>query len=437
MTDSLARSLGADLCVRFNGGAQAGHNVVTDDGRHHTFAQLGAASFLPSVRTHLASPVVVHPTALAIEADRLSASGVRGALERVSVDARCLVVTPFHQAANRLREIARGDARHGSCGAGVGETVADAIADADGVVRVRHLQDRAELRRRLSLLAARKRAELASVLSGARGEPGADVERRIFDDSGIADRWIDAACAVAARVAVVDEAWLAGALGASRGVVFEGAQGVLLDEWAGFHPHTTYSTCTFANALAILREARFDRPVTRVGVLRTYLVRHGSGPFPTEDPALTTALPELHNEEGPWQGRVRRGWPDAILARYAARAAGGVDVIALTHLDALPRLPAWKTCARYALPGWQPDLFAGEGDFVDSVHPPVGHDLERQARLCADLGRATPVLEPAGFLGEGGERRAVAFFEEAVGAPVRFVSRGPRASDVRGVLSGR
>ena len=98
-TDWLVRTTGADVVVRFNGGAQAGHNVVTPDGRHHTFSQLGAGSFVEGVRTFLSRDVVVHPTALVREAAVLAERGVPDPLARVAVSERALVITPFHQAA--------------------------------------------------------------------------------------------------------------------------------------------------------------------------------------------------------------------------------------------------------------------------------------------------------------------------------------------------
>ena len=133
VTDALTRRFDARLVVRFNGGAQAGHNVVLPDGRHHTFAQFGAGTFVEGVRTHLASHVVVHPTALAVEADYLARGGVPDALSRLTADPRCLVTTPFHQAAGRLRERLSG---HGTCGVGVGETMRDALAHADDAIRL-------------------------------------------------------------------------------------------------------------------------------------------------------------------------------------------------------------------------------------------------------------------------------------------------------------
>ena len=432
VTDWLTRSLGATLVVRFNGGAQAGHNVVTPGGRHHTFSQIGAGAFVPGVRTHLSADVVVHPTALGVEAAHLAAAGVPDPLSRVSASERALVVTPFHQAANRLREIARGAARHGSCGAGVGEAVADAEAGPAGALRLGDLRDGPRTRVALRRLQEKKRGELAAVVAAARGEPGAEAEIRLLDDDGVASRWQEAAAAVAARIEVVSDAWLDDALAAAPAVVFEGAQGVLLDEDAGFHPHTTYSTCTFANALALLHAHAGE--IARVGVLRTYLVRHGAGPLPTEDGALAALLPEPHNEDGPWQGRVRRGWPDPLLVRYAAEVCGGLDALALTHLDALGRVPGWQVCRAYRLAEPAPELFAtdpGDARMARAILAPPGSDLERQAALGVALGGASPVYAPAAWGGDGGVESAVAFFEEAAGAPVRLASCGPSASQVR------
>ena len=125
VTDFLCSSRSRDpahAVVRFNGGGQAGHNVVTADGRHHTFAQFGSGSFTPGVRTHLSRFMLVDPLALAAEAAHLIAAGVPGALGRLTVDRDARLVTPYHQAANRARELARGRDRHGSCGMGIGET---------------------------------------------------------------------------------------------------------------------------------------------------------------------------------------------------------------------------------------------------------------------------------------------------------------------------
>ncbi|WP_426114859.1 adenylosuccinate synthetase [Massilia sp. PWRC2] len=133
--DYLCRLWHAHTVVRFNGGGQAGHNVVLPDGRRHTFSQFGAGAFVAGTCSVLAYPVIVHPGALLVEHEYLRRCGVDDALARLLIDARCRVTTPFHQAAGRLRELARGDAAHGSCGVGVGETVRHGLQHAAQILR--------------------------------------------------------------------------------------------------------------------------------------------------------------------------------------------------------------------------------------------------------------------------------------------------------------
>ncbi len=146
--------------VRFNGGAQAAHNVVTADGRHHSFAQFGSGTFTPGVRTHLSRHVLVDPLALIAEAGHLAALGVRDALDRLTVDRSALVTTPYHRAANRARETARGAGRHGSCGMGVGETMAYALAHGDEALRAGDCLCPRTVRRKLTLLRDRLTEEV-------------------------------------------------------------------------------------------------------------------------------------------------------------------------------------------------------------------------------------------------------------------------------------
>ena len=404
VTDALVRTLGARAVIRFNGGAQAGHNVVTPDGLHHTFAQLGAGTFVPGVQTHFSSHTIVHPLALAIECTELASIGVGDALARFSVSPRARVVTPFHQAACRIRERARGAGRHGSCGVGIGEVMRDALAAPDDAIEVRHLYDVHSLRRLLERARERLRAEIEPL--------GRFEESRVFDEPVT-----DFIGALPALRMIDDDAFMASIDGP---VVFEGAQGVLLDEWRGFHPYTTWSTCTFDNALEIVRagqplELTRGREVQRIGVLRTYATRHGPGPFPTE-----RALPvvERHNGHGAWQGGFRTGDLDIALLRYAIAACGGVDGLAVTHLDALPALSPWRVCVAH-----RPD--DRDGHLFKNGTPIVGRfrDLDHQSALTEALRRVTPVVtEPSGH--------PMKWIEAALGAPVVVTASGPTFRDV-------
>jgi adenylosuccinate synthase len=432
LTDWLVRRHGARCVVRFNGGAQAGHNVVTDDGRHHTFAQFGAGTFVPGVRTHLARTTVIHPLAMLVEARHLARKGVTDALERLTVSEGAQVITPFHQAAGRLRELARGHGRHGTCGVGVGETVRHALEHPEEALHARDLTEPRSLVHKARRVQERLRTELSEVLRAVQGLPQAEAERALLEDAEVASRWEEALEPLRPGERVVEDSHL-GRLLREGSTVFEGAQGVLLDEWRGFHPHTTWSTCTFDNALELLGEHGFGGEVHRLGVLRAYATRHGEGPLPTEEPALATRLSEPHNGAEGWQGAFRVGCFDAVLARYALAACGGVDALAVTHLDRLSG--SWPVCTAYrAPPGSDSGSFVREAEErVVALRLGPHRDLAYQERLTQGLLACRPERQelPLGEAPESQAERFVAWVEAALGVRVAVGSHGPAARDKR------
>lgn len=345
MVDYLVRRHGIEFVIRFNGGPQAGHNVVLPDGRHHTFAQFGSGSFVPGVRTFLSRFMLIEPYALLNEASHLRDIGIHDALSRTTIDAQCRVITPPQQIANRIRERFRGAAAHGTCGLGIGECVADSIEQPELSVIASDLPHRDRVRRKLQSMLEYKRAELAPFRSIATLD-----EIRLLDRTEWIDTAIDLYRDVARHATIVDENQSARRIRDCGSMIFEGAQGVLLDERYGFHPHTTWSTTTFANADMLLSESGADAPPRRIGITRTYLTRHGNGPFPTADDKMDQDLAEPHNLDSGWQGRFRRGALDLVLLRYALDVCGGVDGLAVTHLDAFPRLPS-HVCSAYQFDG--------------------------------------------------------------------------------------
>jgi adenylosuccinate synthase len=346
IVDYLARRHDAHTVVRFNGGPQAGHNVVAPDGRHHTFSQFGSATFLPSVRTVLSRFMLIEPYALLNEAAHLRLLGVGDALDRLMIHERCPVITPAHQAANRLRELARGAAAHGTCGFGIGETMQDLLARPESLIYAADLQDHTTVGQRLTTVCENKRTEMKEMIERLRDDERAQSSIATLHDTS----WIDAAVAnysaVARHATIVGDRSVRDAMNDAGVSIYEGAQGVLLDEDAGFHPHTTWSRTTFANANAMLSEIAYTSEVTRLGVLRTYFTRHGAGPMVTEDAALRERLQEVHNNACGWQGAFRVGVFDVVAARHAIAACGKLDGVAITHMDRLSALPP-RICTAY------------------------------------------------------------------------------------------
>jgi len=417
-TDHLCGELRAHTVVRFNGGAQAGHNVVLADGRHHTFSQFGAGSFHAGVGTVLASPVVVHPTALRVEEEALQRAGVADALSRLLVDARCRVTTPFHQAAGRLREWARGgEGAHGSCGVGVGETVRHALASPDDALHYSDLVRPALALEKVEALRTTLLRESASFAVPSSHAEAAQ-ELAMLRDGTLARRWLDAVAPCVAQSPPASADRIAERLARPGAVVFEGAQGVLLDEWRGFHPHTTWSTISAAAVEAVLADAGIDAPVQHLGVLRSYLTRHGPGPLPTHDRTLDARLAEPHNAEDGWQGAFRRGHPDAVLLRYALDAVGTLDGLVVSHLDALGHAQL-QWCAGYRT-----------ADAGRLASLPLGgvRDLDHQQALTQLLQVAEPIYEPHPV---ATPHAWVEHAEALSGLPVRFGAFGPTREAVR------
>lgn len=423
MIDWLARTRGSHTVVRFNGGAQAGHNVVTADGRHHTFSQFGSASFVPGVRTHLSRFMLLSPLAMLAEERVLARKGVTDAFERTTISADALVITPFQRAANRVREMSRGDGRHGSCGMGIGETMADLRDAPELAVRAWELAAGGmPLERKLRDVQAYKTSQMRGEIDRCRALGVAADDIACLEDGGMIERYFDALGPFLDKAQLVDDGHLGTILAEPGSVLFEGAQGVLLDEAWGFHPYTTWSNCTFGNALLLLAEHGYDGDFTRLGVVRAYATRHGPGPFVTEDAELGRLIPDMHNRMDDWQRNFRVGWFDAVATRYAVEACGGVDTLAVTGLDRLRDVPFWKTCSSY-------DTADGSMRRI-----PVPRDRAAQEALTTVLMAASPVLEqhPRGLLGfQDGADAYVEWLGRASGVPVSVTSYGPTAGDKR------
>lgn len=418
IVDFLTRFYGAHTVIRYNGGAQASHRVVatTADGQttqEHVFAQFGAGT-LAGAATHLSRFMLLDPLAMLTEAAHLQALGVIDAFQRTTIDEAALVITPFHRAVNRLRELLRGADRHGSCGLGIGETVADHLAYGDQAVVAGDLRHRDRLYRKLAFVRRVNLAKLQPYQAQLAICEQAAAEWALLRDPAWDEWLLDAYAGFVAQAQIVSSHYWPALLAQPGTVVFEGAQGVLLDEWRGFHPHTTWSTTTLVNAEQLLKEAEYGGKVTRVGITRAYATRHGAGPFVSEDGALTARLPDACNGFGAWQQGFRVGWLDLVLLRYAIEMVGPLDYLAVTCLDRLAELDEIKLCTHYTLDGSPCERL---------VPSPVAQDLDYQAQLTAQLWRAQPQLLPVADTS--------AFVEQVANRlvlPVGLLSYGPTAA---------
>jgi adenylosuccinate synthase len=410
--DWLSREPGTRLVVRYNGGAQAAHNVVSGE-RHHTFAQWGSGTFA-GVPTLLSRHVLVNPIFALAEAKTLSSVGVTEPLSLLHVERGAVVTTPFHVAMNRLREMAR-TRRHGSCGMGIGETMKDVVEGAEDVLRVGELMDAKKTRRLLHAVRVRK---LAAARAMELPENDAvDRELSLLGDEASVELAIERYQEFVRGARIVGPELLTRELAAPGQVVFEGAQGILLDQDRGFHPFTTWTDITWSNADELL--TGFDGPVLRLGVLRAYATRHGAGPMVTATPSWSVLSTHDHNQWGEWQGSFRSGPLDLVATRYALRVLSRVDGLLVSNLDRLAlHGDSIPVCDGYdGIEGSR--LWDATGD----IRVVRAADLAHQARLSTALANVTPRFLPVPRADYAEEIAA------RLGVPLVATSSGPRAQD--------
>ena len=394
MVDYLCRAHDAPLVVRYNGGPQGARNVVQPDGSHHAFRQFGSGMFISEVCTFLSKYVLVDPFALMKEAEALEGKGIRHAQERLFIDPECLIITPYHQYANRIRELVRGVNRHGSGGYGVGETRRDALLWGT-YIQVKDILSDAPALGMLDDIRVHKLKQLREYWGVNREADGLLTELSSEDPRRIAEFYRLFAHGIQPTTwAEVTDTYR------NANVVFEGTAGTLLDETHGFAPYITPSNTTFDNALELCDAAGL-LPV-RVGVLRTHFTRHGAGPFVSEDRAL--AFPD-HNVRTKWQGEMRFGHFDLVAAGYAIQCCGGIDGLALTHMDCVE------------------SPFAYVDEYRDA-HGLTSSLLKPDAKGLFETEPANLKLQPV-----EAQESLVRFIEQQLGCKVLYTSSGPTYLD--------
>lgn len=308
MTDYFASQGDNSVVVRFNGGCQAGHTVTTPDGRRHVFSHFGSGSFTGAA-TYLSRHYAVNPVLYLKERDKLILS--LGAFPHIFVDERAPVTTFFDMLINQMVEDYRGSNRHGSCGMGFGETIGRHEGKAFDLV-VKDLLDTHELRKKL----VRIRNEHLPFRCRELGLPDFGQHHHLCTSDVLVDAFISAAEEFLADVTLVREATL---LQRFDNVVFEGAQGLLLDQHRGAFPYVTRSSTGCRNALEVAHEAGLDQ-LDLTYVTRAYLTRHGAGPMANELPEKPYAKAiDLTNQPNPYQGTLRFAYLDHDLLAKAIR----------------------------------------------------------------------------------------------------------------------
>ncbi|HQU45803.1 MAG: adenylosuccinate synthase [Planctomycetia bacterium 21-64-5] len=395
-----------DVVVRYQGGANAGHTVVTG-GQTYKLSLIPSGILRPDVQCVITGGVVLNPPSILSEIDGLRARGIEVGTNLVISD-RAHVIFPWHLVEDRLTEgSARNGEAIGTTMRGIGPCYRDKVGRTDAI-RLGDLY-RASLRERIEHVVAHKNMMIAAMACDATAE----VER--LDAAQIHAEYQGYAERLKPHVADTT-ALLLDALEDGERVLFEGAQGALLDVDHGTFPYVTSSNSSgvgIASGSGV--PGRYLNKI--IGVVKAYGTRVGGGPFPTEqDNALGQHIRDRGNEYGTVTRRPRRcGWFDAVAVRYTARLSG-VDTLAVMLLDVLSELDEIKVCTAYRVGGRRVSVFPShvedlrQAEAVYETLPGWKQEIS-EARSMADL--------------PDNARKYLAFLSKVIGRPVEIVSVGP------------
>ena len=299
------------------------------------------------------------------------------------------------------------------------------------VLFVGDLENRETVIKKLSFLREMKIAQLESVLADLPRTDAIHQELNLFSDPEMIPAIADVYKHFATLVKIVEPDFLAELLNQPGATIFEGAQGVLLDEQWGFYPYNSWSTLTFQNADTLLHENNFVGETFKLGLTRAYATRHGAGPFVTEDEQLTARVQDPHNENNPWQRQFRVGYLDFVALRYALKVTGRVDGLVITNLDRLDEIPHWRFCDSYQFSGDQTQ--AADAEFFDFQGQqicdlkvlPDPTDLGKQETLTRLLMEVQPNYSNC----ERNQNSYLELISQKLNLPVTVTSHGPTAQE--------
>jgi adenylosuccinate synthase len=394
----------AEVVVRFQGGHNAGHTLMID-GVEYKLSLLPSGIVRRNKLSIIGNGVVINPWALLEEIEVVKAKGVDINHDNLLIADNAHLILPVHQAVDQALEAARGRAQIGTTGRGIGPTYEDKVARRG--IRVCDLEDPEVLKQKLERLLIHHNALLRGL--GAEEidlnesyDALMEVGKKILPYAGLAWR-------------ALEDARRAG-----RKILFEGAQGIMLDVDHGTYPFVTSSNTIAAQAAGGAGVG--PRAIDFVlGITKAYTTRVGSGPFPTEqENEVGQLLGERGHEFGTVTGRKRRcGWFDAVMVRQAVTVAG-IDGIALTKVDVLDGMDEIKMCVGYKLDGKEIDYYPSAQSHQANVEP-IYETIEgwsgstRGARSFKDL-------PPEAV-------KYIQLIEERIGVPVTLLSTSPERDD--------
>lgn len=384
--DFLAHEHGIKLNIKYNGGSHAGHSVALPDGRYHKFSQLGSGMFAPDSTTVLTPNTVVNPINVCAEVEEFAqktGASTESIYRRILIDPECYCVTRYHKLTNKMRELARGKNRLSSFGTGVSE-VMKVLRETGIGLKFGDLYKSDCLINTLHTLREYTVAFYEKNYEAIYENVPDNVVKYITEEIDFLEQK-EALVAMCEdyRAMVLHCPWQIGSLQQffsyspaklKEPAIYEGSQGLLLDFKVGLRPNTTQLDTTANYAVQMLKSA--GQHFIKVGIFKAFASRHGFGVFPTQDSAVNIA--DENQDSLFWNGSIKFGWFDAVLARYAQKY-NQVDQLLLSSLDLLSTFPKIRVCNQYVYHGERDRHFERMFDYSIEEERVIINDIK-----CAD-----------------------------------------------------
>ncbi|MDO8583516.1 MAG: adenylosuccinate synthase [bacterium] len=394
----------SDYVIRFHGGNNAGHTIINDYGK---FAMhlVPSGIFYKNTISVIANGTVIDLEVLVNEIEMLKKAGVNFS-NRLMISPRCHIIMPYHKLLEKVYETAKGKAKTGSTGRGIGPTYADKVSY--NGIRIIDTFDKKQFAEKLSIQLLLKNKILIAL--GEKALEQKEIEKSIYKF-------------LKKLLPYIKEPYpiLLQGIKQKKNLLFEGAQGVFLDNDWGTYPFVTASTVLPGgiNSGTGIPSKKLDNII---GVVKAYTTRVGEGPFPTELlDATGEKLRTVGSEFGATTGRPRRcGWFDAELIRFASEINGFTE-IAITKLDILDSFEEIKICTHYTMNGKKVNYFDGDAIFLAKIKP-VYKTFKGWMKSTKGITKYNDLPLAA--------KQYLKAIETLTGTPIKYISTGPKRNEI-------
>lgn len=419
------------------GGAQGSHGVKTSKGESFNFSQFGCGTF-EGVKSFISENFVASPIGILNEADALRyENGINNIFDLLFVHENVLCSTPYHGIASRLKELSLKDNPRSIVGTGTGETFFDQGLYPSHAIYMQDLRDNLKLKNKLQLARDQKIEEVKNLNFLGKDNTLVQEELDKLYSPGFLDWILEQFQSLSKKLNIVSSDFLKNDILDKDGIsIIESSHGVLTDYLYGLQPHVTkLRTLPQITSWSMLKECNYSGDIVRLGVTRAYQIKHGSGPFVSEDKDMTEALfqEELKNVDR-FRGSIRTGALDITMLKYAIDLCDfqgrNFDAICLTWFDSMIQLGRWNICESYK--NFDNKFFSEDGKILISEKL-NDKQIQYQKALTQSLFDCIPVLRKVNLNKNLNQNELINLVQDVLGnyldIPVRMLGLGPTEKD--------